>query len=129
MLTNRVLSHSQPGRLTGFAETRAVHGIDPELVLQAFNQSFNLVVTLEAGDLVFSNPEDDVPFLLLDPVAGHLAASIIEGFFPFDMYAVGRDYQHAGAGWWAWRCWKKSFKSWLYTVIRFYTRAWVNTRF
>ena len=109
VLTNGVLSNSPLGCLAGLAETSAVHGRDSELVLQAFNQSFHLVVTLKAGDLVFSNPEDDVLLLLLDPVASHLAASIIVGFFPFDVHAVGCDSRHAWPGWRAWGCWRKSF--------------------
>lgn len=123
MLTNRVLSHSPLGRLTGFAETSAVHGIDPELVLQAFNKSFHLGVTLEAGDLIFSNPEDNVSLLLLNPVTSHLAAAVIVGFFPFDVHAVGRDSQHSRPGRRAWGCWRKSFKSWFYKIMVIFARV------
>lgn len=102
-LTNWIERHHRSGGPTGLAESGDVHGIHPELVLQAFDQAGHLVMAFQAGQLVLPHPQDRVPLLLLDPVACHLAATISIWHIPFDADSSGRHGYHI---WTSWRTWR-----------------------
>lgn len=101
-LTNRIECHHGSGSPAGLAESGDVHGVHPELVLQALDQAGHLVVALQAGQLVLPHPQDGVSLLLLNPVASHLAAAVVIWHLPFDADDAGGHGCHI---WTTWRTW------------------------